>query len=95
MPTTEYGIASPSRPDDIEPLGRLNRQAAEARIADSRDAWPDVYLVQRTGGTPWVPVTETRDPQPTCTEDYRSAPCATAHQPSCAYIDPERTVKES
>ncbi|MFI9194131.1 hypothetical protein ACIG0A_33135 [Streptomyces californicus] len=57
MVPTEYGIASPSRPDDIEPLGRLNRQAAEARIADSRAAWPDVYLVQRAGKI-WVPACE-------------------------------------
>lgn len=57
MARTEYGITSTSRPGDIEPLGRLNRGAAEARIADSRIAWPDVYLVQRTDGT-WTPVTE-------------------------------------
>ncbi|MFJ3182399.1 hypothetical protein ACIPJN_28985 [Streptomyces sp. NPDC086796] len=57
MADIEYGIASTSRPGDIEPLGRLNRQAAEARIADSRVAWPDVYLVQRTGNT-WAPATE-------------------------------------
>ncbi|MEV3999065.1 hypothetical protein ACFYPK_28095 [Streptomyces halstedii] len=62
MARTEYGIASTSRPD-IEPLGRLNRQAAEARIADSRDAWPDVYLVQRTGNT-WTPATETEESRP-------------------------------
>ncbi|WP_329046707.1 hypothetical protein [Streptomyces sp. NBC_01422] len=57
MARIEYGIASPSRPGDVEPLGRLNRQASEARVADSRVAWPDVYLVQRTGET-WTPVTE-------------------------------------
>ncbi|MBK3584121.1 hypothetical protein JHN49_10420 [Streptomyces sp. MBT57] len=61
MERIEYGIASLSRPDDIEPLGRLNRQAAEARIADSRVAWPDVYLVQRTTNT-WAPTTETEGP---------------------------------
>ncbi|MFD7853518.1 hypothetical protein ACFV6B_04370 [Streptomyces microflavus] len=61
MERIEYGIASPSRPDDIEPLGRLNRQAAEARITDSRVAWPDVYLVQRTGNF-WTPTTETEGP---------------------------------
>lgn len=60
MAHTEYGIASPSRPDDIEPLGRLNRQAAEARIDDSRVAWPDVYLVQRPGTT-WTPATNTEE----------------------------------
>ncbi|MFE9461734.1 hypothetical protein [Streptomyces californicus] len=60
MAPTDYGIASPSRPDDIEPLGRLNRQAAEARIADSRIAWPDVYLVQRTNRA-WTPVTDTKE----------------------------------
>ncbi|MFD7859054.1 hypothetical protein ACFV6B_32940 [Streptomyces microflavus] len=26
--------------------------------------------------------------QPTCTEDYRSAPCDTTHQSNCAYTDP-------
>ncbi|MFJ3141759.1 hypothetical protein ACIPJM_04810 [Streptomyces halstedii] len=60
MARTEYGIASPSRPDDIEPLGRLNRRAAEARIADSRTAWPDVYLVQRTGTT-WAPAADVKE----------------------------------
>ncbi|MFD9871732.1 hypothetical protein ACFXI8_26890 [Streptomyces niveus] len=57
MASTEYGIASPSRPDDVEPLGRLNRLAAEAVVGDSRLAWPDVYLVQRVGNT-WAPTTE-------------------------------------
>ncbi len=56
MADVEYGIASTSRPGDVEPLGRLNRQSAEARIADSRVAWPDVYLVQRPGDT-WTPAT--------------------------------------
>ncbi|MEV5283388.1 hypothetical protein ACFYMW_35685 [Streptomyces sp. NPDC006692] len=93
MARTEYGIASTSRADDIEPLGRLNRQAAEARIADSRVAWPDVYLVQRTGNT-WTPATETENPRPTCTEDYRSAHCGTTHQPNCAYTDPEPTTEQ-
>ncbi|MEO3976713.1 hypothetical protein [Streptomyces sp. CAU 1734] len=54
MASTEYGIASTSRPDDIEPLGRLNRRAAEAVVADSRLSWPDVYLVRRTGSS-WAP----------------------------------------
>lgn len=57
MERIEYGIASASRPDDVEPLGRLNRTAAEARLADSREAWPDVHLVQRTNNT-WTPATE-------------------------------------
>ncbi|MFE5847623.1 hypothetical protein ACFQ7N_38990 [Streptomyces niveus] len=57
MSSTEYGIASPSRPDDVEPLGRLNRLSAEAVVADSRLAWPDVYLVQAAGNT-WTPTTE-------------------------------------
>ncbi|MFJ3439005.1 hypothetical protein ACIPMU_36410 [Streptomyces cyaneofuscatus] len=92
MERTECGIAPTSRPGDIEPLGRLNRQAAEARIADSRAAWPDVYLVHRTDNT-WTPVTETKNPQPTCTEDHRSAPCDTTHQPNCTYTDP--TTKDN
>lgn len=58
MTTVEYGIASPSRPDDIEPLERINRRAAEAVIADSRTRWTDVYLVQRTRGGVWAPATE-------------------------------------
>ncbi|MEU2315139.1 hypothetical protein [Streptomyces albidoflavus] len=58
MASIEYGIASTSRPGVIEPLGRLNRQAAEARIADSRTVWPDVYLVQRTTNADWQPATE-------------------------------------
>lgn len=49
-----------SDPDDIEPLGRLNRPTASAVVADSRAAWPDVYLVQRTGNT-WAPTTETEE----------------------------------
>lgn len=60
MERMEYGIASPSRPGDVKPLGRLNHRAAEARIADSRTAWPDVYLVQRTGTT-WAPVTDVKE----------------------------------
>ncbi|MFG3429695.1 hypothetical protein [Streptomyces californicus] len=63
MASTEYGIASPSRPGDIEPLGRLGLPAAEARLADSRVAWPDVYLVQRTGGT-WETVTAAGEDRP-------------------------------
>ncbi|GHD34717.1 hypothetical protein GCM10010313_81510 [Streptomyces violarus] len=55
MTGIQYGIASPSRLDDVEPLERLNRRAAEAVIADSRTQWPDVYLVQRTDGDDWQP----------------------------------------
>ncbi|WP_405848206.1 hypothetical protein OG211_12540 [Streptomyces niveus] len=57
MASTEYGIASTSHPDDVEPLGRLNRPAAEAAVADSRLEWPDVYLVQRADST-WTRTTE-------------------------------------
>ncbi|MFE7116127.1 hypothetical protein ACFU99_11980 [Streptomyces sp. NPDC057654] len=54
----EYGIASPSRPGDIEPLARLNRRAAEAVVADSLVAWPTVCLVQRADGEGWRSVSE-------------------------------------
>ncbi|MFJ1662214.1 MULTISPECIES: hypothetical protein [Streptomyces] len=60
MTRTEYGIASASRPGDIEPLGRLGLEAAKERLADSRAAWPDVYLVQRTGDT-WQTATEAEE----------------------------------
>lgn len=58
MPDIEYGIASPGRPGDIEPLGPVSRRTAEAVIADSRTVWTDVHLVQRTHGGDWTP-TET------------------------------------
>ncbi|MFJ2778155.1 MULTISPECIES: hypothetical protein [unclassified Kitasatospora] len=54
MARLEYGIASTSHPDGVEPLGRLSRAAAEAVLADSRAVWLDVYLVQRTGRN-WAP----------------------------------------
>lgn len=51
--TVEYGIASESRPDDIELLGVVGRVYATAVVADSREAWPDVYLVERVDGDTW------------------------------------------
>lgn len=61
MPDIEYGIASPSRPGDIEPLGPVSRRTAEAVIADSRTVWTDVHLVQRVGSGEWTETDECAD----------------------------------
>ncbi|KPI02995.1 hypothetical protein OK074_5145 [Actinobacteria bacterium OK074] len=49
---TEYGLASKSL-EDIEPLGQITQRRAEAILDDSQRQWPDVYLIQRTGGGAW------------------------------------------
>lgn len=52
--TTEFGLASTTDPH-IEPLGHITRDAADWTLADSRETWPDVYLVSRTSGGDWTP----------------------------------------
>ncbi|MFE3577820.1 hypothetical protein [Streptomyces vinaceus] len=52
MRTTEYGIASESQ-DDIETLGTIGFTTAKTILNDSRNQWPDVYLVQRVNGGDW------------------------------------------
>ncbi|MGC4925498.1 hypothetical protein [Streptomyces sp. DT117] len=44
--------------------------------------------------TPLPPEALIKTQRPTCTEDYRSAPCDSSHQPNCAYTDAETTTKE-
>ncbi|MFD8609765.1 hypothetical protein [Streptomyces sp. NPDC059631] len=55
--TVEYGIASTSG-EDIEPLGTSSIHKASRIIKDSKLQWPDIYLVERDGTSPWRPTIE-------------------------------------